>query len=147
MAKTRTSRTEILRQVPPARARDARARKAGQRAVTAQYDSASGRVMLVMTSGVLFGFPARSIAALARARDAELEAVTLSPGGGALHWEALDVDLSVPGLILSAVEPAERRRELARLAGRSTSRAKAAAARANGRKGGRPRKRSIRTHR
>jgi hypothetical protein len=103
--------------------------------------------MLVMTSGVLFGFPARSIAALASARDAELEAVTLSPGGGALHWEALDVDLSVPGLILSAVEPAERRRELARLAGRSTSRAKAAAARANGRKGGRPRKQTTRTDR
>jgi len=38
------------------------------------------------------------------------------------------------------VGQAERFSELARMAGRSSSRAKAAAARANGAKGGRPRK-------
>ena len=141
MAKTRTKRSEILAQIPAARAREALSRRAGQRAVSVQYDAASGRVMLVMTSGVLFGFPVRLIPALGNASDAELESVTLSPGGGALHWKALDVDLSVPGLMMSAIEPVERRRELARLAGQSTSRAKAAAARANGRKGGRPKKR------
>ena len=51
--------------------------------MSAQYDAASGRVMLLMTSGILFGFPARLIAALAGASDAELASVTLSPGGGA----------------------------------------------------------------
>ena len=142
MAKTRTPRSDILAQIPAASTRELRARRTGQRAVSAQYDAASGRVMLLMTSGILFGFPARLIAALAGASDAELASVTLSPGGGALHWEALDVDLSVPGLIVSAIEPDERRRELARLAGQSTSDAKAAAARANGRKGGRPKGRT-----
>ena len=139
MAKTRTSKTEILAQVPAARLRDAQDRKAGQRAASAWYERAGGRVMLVMTNGVVFGFPARSIPALANVSAADLETVSLSPGGGSLQWNGLDVDLSVPGLILSAVQPIDRRRELARLAGQSTSRAKAAASRANGRKGGRPR--------
>lgn len=139
MAKTRTSKTEILAQIPAARSRDSRQRKAGHRATSAWYERASGRVMLVMTNDVVFGFPARSIPGLAGASAVDLETVSLSPGGGALHWRDLDVDLSVPGLILSAVEPADRRRELARLAGQSTSRAKATASRMNGRKGGRPR--------
>ncbi len=140
MAKARASKTEILRQIAVARARDTQERRAGQRAASASYDRARGLVMLTMTNGVVFGFPARSLPALSNGSDTQLEAVTLSPGGGALHWEALDADFSVPGLILSAVEPTARRRELARLAGQSTSRAKAAAARANGAKGGRPRK-------
>ena len=83
MAKTRTPRSDILAQIPAARTRELRARRTGQRAVSAQYDAASGRVMLLMTSGILFGFPARLIAALAGASDAELASVTLSPGGGA----------------------------------------------------------------
>lgn len=144
MAKTTTSRAEILRQIGAARARDSRQRRSGQRATSAVYDRGSHLVMLTMTNGIVFGFPVHSIPALAKASDHELEAVVLSPGGGALHWENLDADFSVAGLILSAVEPAARRRELARLAGQSTSHAKAAAARANGAKGGRPRKPSVR---
>jgi hypothetical protein len=96
--------------------------------------------MLELTSGFVFGFPAAAVPALARATPAQLAAVELSPGGGALHWEALDVDLSVAGLLLASVGRAEKLRELARLAGATTSEAKAAAARANGAKGGRPRK-------
>jgi hypothetical protein len=54
-----------------------------------------------------------------------------------LHWEALNIDLSLPGL-MSGLFGA--RSYLAKVAGSSTSAAKAAAARANGAKGGRPRK-------
>lgn len=140
MAKPRTPKAEILAQVPAARARAGRDRAAGRRALSAAYDRQTGRVMLELTSGYLFGFPAVSIPALARATPSQLAAVELSPGGGGLHWEALDVDLSVPGLLLSSIGRAEKLRELARVAGRATSEAKAAAARANGAKGGRPRK-------
>lgn len=137
----RTTKTEILRQVEAARAREAQERRDGRRATVAHYDARTGRVMLELSSGFLFGFPARAIPALARATPEELAAVQLSPGGGALHWEGLDADLSIPGLLLAAVERPERLRELARLAGRTRSPAKAAAARANGAKGGRPRNR------
>lgn len=138
MAKPRTPKAEILAQIPAARARGARERAAGRRAVSAAYDPQTGRIMMELASGYLFGFPAAAVPALAGATPAQLAAVELSLGGGGLHWEALDVDLSVPGLLLSSVGRAERLRELARLAGATTSEAKAAAARANGAKGGRP---------
>jgi len=96
--------------------------------------------MMELTSGYVFGFPAKSVPALANASAAQLAAVELSPGGSGLHWEELDADLSVPGLLLSSVGRSEKLSELARLAGKSKSRAKAAAARANGAKGGRPKK-------
>jgi hypothetical protein len=134
----KTTKAEIVRQVAAARAHEARERRAGRRAVAVHYDVRTGRVMLELSSGFLFGFPARAIPALARATPEELAAVQLSPGGGALHWEGLDADLSIPGVLLASVE------RLARLAGRTRSAAKAAAARANGAKGGRPRK-TVRT--
>ena len=105
-----------------------------------RYDRRTGRVMMELTSGFVFGFPARAIPALAKASDDQLSAVELSPGGSGLHWNDLDVDLSIPGLLLSSVGRSEKLSEMARLAGRSRSRAKAKAARANGAKGGRPRK-------
>jgi hypothetical protein len=140
MAKPRTSKAKILRQIPAARARESVERQAGRRAVAAYYDRKTGRVMLELTNGFVFGFPTKSIPALARATADQLGAVTLSPGGSGLHWDALDADLSVPGLLLSSIGRSDKLSELARLAGRSTSPAKAAAARANGTKGGRPRK-------
>lgn len=140
MAKTTTPRATILAQLPAARAHGARERRAGRRALSARYDRRSGRIVLELTSGYLFGFPVKMVPALARATPTQLAAVEVSPGGGALHWDALDADLSVPGLLLDSVGRAQRLSELGRLAGRATSRAKAAAARMNGAKGGRPRK-------
>lgn len=57
--------------------------------------------------------------------------------GYALRWETLDVDFTVPGLLAGIIGT---KKYMASLAGRATSPAKAAAARANGAKGGRPRK-------
>lgn len=140
---TRTSRTPkaaILGQIAAARARETRERTNGRRAVSASYDRRTGRVMVELTSGFVFGFPADAVPELVKAKPVILAAVEVSPGGSGLHWEALDVDLSVAGLLLSAVGQSDKVRELARLAGTATSPAKAAAARANGAKGGRPRK-------
>ncbi len=140
MADRALTDAEILRQIPPARAREQAARKRGHRARSVRFDRAHARVVVELSSGVLFAFPVRAIPALRRATPADLARATVAASGSALRWEALDFDLSVAGLILSAVDPAERVRHLATLAGRATSDAKAAAARVNGAKGGRPRK-------
>jgi hypothetical protein len=132
--------TDILRQIPQARAAERSARRRGHRARTARYDRAHARVVIELSSGVVFAFPVRSIPALRRAIPSELAKVELFASGSGLRWPDLDVDLSVAGLLLSAVDPAERARHLAAEAGRAKSPAKAAAARANGAKGGRPRK-------
>jgi len=140
MARRRLSDAEILSQIPAARARERRARKQGLRASAARYDRATGRVVLELTNGYLSAFSARAIPALRSLSASELATVELDPSGGALRWDELDVDLSVPGLLLSAVGVDERRRHFASLAGRVSSDAKARAARANGKKGGRPRR-------
>lgn len=140
MADRRTPKSDILAQIPEARAREARDRETGLRALAASYDRTAERIMLELTNGFVFGFPARAVPALAHATPEQLSAVEVSPRGGGLHWEDLDVDLSVPGLLLSSVGRPQRLQELARLAGQTRSPLKAAAARRNGKKGGRPRK-------
>lgn len=140
MAKPRTAKSKILAQLPAARAREARDRRAGRRAVSATYDRRTGRIMMELTNGFVFGFPATAIPALAHATPGQLAAVVLTPGGSGLHWEELDADLSIPGLLLSSIDRSAQVIELARVAGQTRSPAKAAAARTNGAKGGRPRK-------
>lgn len=140
MSEHRLTDAEIRRQLGPARAREREARRQGHRARAARFDRATRRVVVELSSGILFAFPVSRIPALRRATPTALAAVTMSASGSTLRWETMDVDLSVAGLLLSAVDPRERARHLAALAGRKTSAAKAAAARANGRRGGRPRK-------
>ena len=140
MARDRISDAEILTQIPAARARDAQDRKQGRRATSARYDRRAERVVLELTNGFLFAFPVRAIPDLRSATPTQRAAVAVNRGGSALRWEALDVDLSVAGLLLSAVGADERRRDVARMLGQATSPTKAATSRANGAKGGRPKK-------
>ena len=135
----RPTRAEVLAQLPAARARDTKDRKAGLRASAVRYDRESKRLLLELTNGFLFGVPVATLPHLKKATPAQLADVTLSPEGGAIRFDAIDADYSVPGLVLSPLVRAEATRELARVAGSTPSAAKADAARANGAKGGRPR--------
>lgn len=139
MARPTVTDADIIAQIPAARARERHARASGTRATRVHYDAATKRVSLELSNGCSFAFPISTIPALRRVSPASLRLVRLDPSGIAIQWPSLDVDLSVPGLLLSAIDVPARRRELARLAGATTSPAKAAAARANGIKGGRPR--------
>jgi hypothetical protein len=110
------------------------------RAVAARYDAATGRVVVELTNGCAFAFPARALQGLGDASDADLAAVEVLGSGYGLHWEALDADFTVPGLMMGLFGARTwMAREQARRAGAATSPAKAAAARENGKKGGRPR--------
>lgn len=142
MTNRRLTDAEILAQIPAARAREARERKRGLRAVSATYHRRTRRVVLELTNGYSFAFPVTAIRALDSATPAQLAAVEVDPSGAALRWSSLDVDLSIPGLLLSALGVDERLRHLASLAGRVSTDAKAKAARENGLKGGRPPKRA-----
>ncbi len=111
------------------------------RAVAARYDSLNGRIIVDLDNGCVFAFPARALQGLEQASDADLAAVEILGRGYGLHWQPLDVDHSVRGLLMG-VFGTERwmAQEMARRAGGTKSAAKAAAARDNGKKGGRPRK-------
>jgi Protein of unknown function (DUF2442) len=108
------------------------------RARRARYDRGTGPIHVDLTNGCSFAFPARNAQGLERASDAELAQVEILGLGPGLHWERLDVDLSVPGLLAGLFGTrAWMDRQRAARAGAATSAAKAAAARRNGAKGGR----------
>jgi len=107
------------------------------RAKAARYDRLLGRVVVELTNGCTFAFPPSLAQGLERAGEEQLAQVELLGAGSGLHWEALDTDLSIPGLLAGLFGT---RTHLARQAGQATSSAKAAAARTNGAKGGRPRR-------
>lgn len=107
------------------------------RAATARYDRASGRIIVDLENGCTFAFPPRLAQGLEGASDDQLAAVKILGQGYGLHWEELDVDLSLLGLMAGIFGT---KAYMARRAGQVTSAAKAAAARVNGAKGGRPRK-------
>jgi hypothetical protein len=123
-----------------ARARGEALAAAEPRAAAARYDAASGHVVVDLTNGCVFAFPARALQGLAAAADADLAEVEVLASGHGLHWERLDADFTVPGLLMGLFGTRTwMAREQARRAGQTSSPAKAEAARANGRKGGRPR--------
>lgn len=113
------------------------ARRVEPRATAARYDRKSARVIVELNNGCTFAFPPHLAQGLETATDDELATVEILGAGYGLHWEALDVDFRISGL-LSGVFGTKA--YMARRAGQATSPAKAAAARINGAKGGRPKK-------
>jgi hypothetical protein len=110
------------------------------RAVRAWYDAERDLVMFEMGNGCVFGFPSREGQGLEGATPEQLAQVDADTNCGvALHWEELDADISVPGIMFDLLNV---RGWYAKWLGSATSEAKAAAARENGKKGGRPRTRA-----
>ena len=111
-------------------------------ALTARYDAASDRVILDLVNGCTYIFPASHVQDFQNiVRDEKMEAVVVEGLGYNLNWPQLDIDLYVPALVSGIFgTKAWMEKALARRAGSARSLAKTAAARENGKKGGRPRK-------
>lgn len=105
------------------------------RALPVSYNPTIGHVVVKLANGCIFSFPHGLVEGLQQADKTELASVEVLGNGTGLHWEGLD--LSLQGL-LSGIFGTKA--YLAQHAGRTRSPAKAAAAKKNGRKGGRPRK-------
>jgi hypothetical protein len=112
--------------------------KTKPRAVSARYDRQADRIAIELANGCTFLFPPVMAQDLQDATPDQLADVTVSPAGLALHWPQIDVDFSVAGLVAGIFGTAQFM-EARRRGGQSRSAAKAAAARENGKKGGRPR--------
>lgn len=110
------------------------------RAVAARYDRKANRIVVDLRNGASFMFPPEKAQGLAGASAADLAKVVVTPSGSGLRWPTLDADLSLPALMLGIFGSKSWMAEVGRRGGRVTSEAKAATARANGRKGGRPKK-------
>ena len=112
----------------------------GLRAVAARYDAGRGRVIVTLSTGVELGLLPRDVEGLAGASAADLRVVEVDAMGLGIHFPQLDADLYVPALLEGVL--GSRSWMAARLGtagGQARSPAKTAAARENGRRGGRPR--------
>lgn len=121
----------------------AKARWAEERAgrpipVAVRFDRATERIVVDFVNGATFLVPARALEGLEDATIDELAEVELL-GETGLHWESLDVDYTVQGL-MAGIFGSRMFMDAQRRGGQSRSPAKVAASRANGAKGGRPRK-------
>jgi len=129
------------REFEQAETRAALLREAGH-AVSARYDRRTSRIIVMLNTGVQLAFPTKLAEGLAGAPPECLAEIEISPAGLGLHWPRLDADVYVPALLQGVFGSKNwMARELGANGGRSRTDAKVAAARENGLKGGRPRKR------
>ena len=121
-------------------------RAAGRRAsepfaVAVRYDRRRDRVVVSLNTGVELAFPPHLAQGLENAAPADMTDVELSPSGFGIHFPKLDVHLYLPALLQGLFgSKAWIASQLGAAGGKVRSAAKVAAARANGKRGGRPRK-------
>lgn len=113
------------------------------RAKSAYYDANSDRIVIELRNKTSFLFPPELVQGLAGASLDDLMQVEVTPSGQGLHWETLDVDMSIPSLMMGIFGTKAWMAELGSRGGSATSTAKATAARQNGKRGGRPRKKPL----
>ena len=113
-------------------------------AVSARYDRPSGRIVIDLSSKLTLSFSPQDAQGLEDAKPSDLEVIELSPSGFGVHFPKLDADLYIPGLLEGFMGSKKwMAARLGRAGGQSRSRAKKAASRANGLKGGRPRRKEV----
>ena len=111
------------------------------KAVAGRYDRRIGRVVIDLASGLEIAFKPHDAQGLELAKPEHPACIEISPSGFGLHFPALDADLYLPEMLESFL--GSRRWMAARMGkagGSAATDAKAEAARANGKLGGRPKK-------
>ena len=112
-------------------------------AIAARYDRRVSRVVVILSNGLELAFSSHLAEGLAGAKPADLAVIEITPAGLGLHWPKLDADLYLPTLLQGVFgSPRWMAGLLGKSGGLARTEAKVAAARENGRKGGRPRKRA-----
>lgn len=109
--------------------------------LSARYDRQRGRIVIGLRPNLELSFRPKEAQGLQKATPSQLERIEISPSGFGLHFPEIDADIYVPALLEGAL--GSRQWMAARLGeagGRSRTRAKRAASKANGKLGGRPKK-------
>jgi hypothetical protein len=109
------------------------------RALSARFNRRMGRIVIQLSTGIDLAFPPAIAQGLENATPAQLAEIEISPSGFGISFPRLDADLYLPALLEGFL--GSRKWMASRLGaqgGRSTSHAKTAAAKRNGRNGGRP---------
>lgn len=68
-------------------------------AINAWYDETSRKIIIRFDNDAEFAFPVTLVEGLQKATSDQLATVEVTPLAEGLHWELLDVDLSIPHLL------------------------------------------------
>lgn len=77
----------------------------------ASYDRATGRLIIELTNGAVYSVPARYLQGLGEATDDQIARIDVDSGYG-LHWDELDADFTVGGLLAGRFGTAKHMAEL-----------------------------------
>jgi hypothetical protein len=125
--------------------RAAERRAAEPTALTVRYDRRRRHIVVSLNNGVNLVFPPDIVQGLERAAPADLADAEISPSGFGIHFPRLDAHLYLPALLQGKLGSKRwMAAQLGAAGGKARTPAKAAAARNNGQRGGRPRKVSAR---
>lgn len=112
------------------------------RAVAVRFEPTQRLLMIELASRATLCIHDSDLQGLAGADVRDLQNIELLGDGYAIHFPNLDQDFYLPALLEGFLGTKQWMAEIARKGGQVKSDAKKAAAQANGRKGGRPRKTS-----
>lgn len=121
--------------------RRATAKKAAFPAVVSvRYDRRVARIVIALASGLELAFSPKHAQGLEDAHPADLMDAEITPSGLGVHFPRLDADLYLPALLEGFLGSKRWMAEIGKVGGTTSTKAKAAAARRNGKMGGRPKK-------
>src|SRR5947199_914386 len=113
--------------------------------ISAHYDRARGQIVIHLSSRMDLSFSPRDAEGLELAKPTDLDKIEISPSGLGIYFPMLDADLYLPGLLEGFLGSKRwMASRLGQMGGKSRSAAKRAASKANGRLGGRPKKKAVR---
>lgn len=113
-------------------------------AVSATFRPDDGRLAIELSNGASFAIPARFIQGLENASDDDLNKIEITASGTGLYFPTVDVDILVLSLLAGVLGSRSfMAKRMGKAGGSSRSASKVEAARANGARGGRPRKVAI----
>jgi hypothetical protein len=120
----------------------ARNPEAEPRVTQVEYRPGAGLDLLILklSDGHRFVIPREDLEGLQPATKEQIAPIEILGGGTGLHWPALDLDYYVPNLLRGIYGTKRWMAEIGRSGGSVKSSAKKRASRANGLKGGRPRR-------
>lgn len=137
---TELTESNLKEEIAKAKAVGKKADATEPRAESVYYDQDNDLIVIHLKSGAIFSFPPKLAQGLEAATPKQLADVWIPPSGSSIHWESLEADFGIPELLAGIFGTKSWMAELGRKGGKVTSSAKSAAARKNGKKGGRPKK-------
>ena len=110
-------------------------------AVAVRYDRRMSRIVISLASGLQIAFAPRDAQGLENAHPADLIDAEISPSGLGVHFPKLNADLYIPALLEGFLGSKRwMASQMGKVGGKASTDAKTAAARENGKLGGRPKK-------